>query len=83
MVKYTNDHIMNQLMEIHTSQEVVKSQVKDLTKTIKGNGQPGIMQEVSLMKTKINRAEGAVSFLKVTISILGVANIFQIIRIFL
>ena len=83
MTKFTNDHIMNQLMEMNASQEVVKSQVQDLTKTIKGNGQPGLMQEVNTIRTKINKAEGSIGTLKFIISILGVANIIQIVRIFI
>lgn len=82
MTKYTNQHIMDKLIEINTGQEVLKAGFKDMTKTIKGNGQPGILQEVATMKTKINKAEGAVSFLKAVTSLLGVATIFQMIKAF-
>ncbi len=80
MTKYTNENIMQELMKMNSGQEVLKAGFKDLTKTIKGNGQPGLMQEMAIMKTKVNKAEGAVSFLKVVISVLGIANIFQALK---
>lgn len=54
-MKYTNEHIMQELIKLNSGQEVVKVQVKDLTKTIKGNGQPGLVQKLELNESKLDR----------------------------
>jgi hypothetical protein len=64
----------------------MKAQVADIHKVVMGNGQPGLVQNFEIMKSRLDKYEGGLQLMTWFISIFGVSlfgSIIAIVRLYM
>lgn len=65
-------------MEEQISQKefgMMKSQINEIHKTLLGNGQPGVVQNLNALVSRIDKIEGGIGVIKWVISIFGASAV--------
>jgi hypothetical protein len=71
-----SDEIIDRLARIETKQDALMESIEKITYTVYGNGKPGLLQEVAIIKTKIDERTEAVGMSRrQVLSITGVLSV--------
>ncbi len=57
----------------------IHAKVDEIHKTLMGNGQPGLVQNFTTMKSRLDQYEGGMKFITWFVSIFGVSSIASLI----
>jgi hypothetical protein len=71
-----SDEVIDRLARIETKQDALMDAIEKVTYTVYGNGKPGILEEVAILKTKIEeRTEEPGMSKKQAISLVGALSV--------